>query len=99
MFSPQDIVEHRVSCRICKAMPTSMPAAEAVDLAILHMEIAKHKEMCYSYLGSLVDADARQLETSGYKGKTNAEAMRAAFKHYQQTIEHAIVAHTRKYPD
>ena len=73
--------------------------AEHHDAEILCAAIISKKQACYSYMESLDRADARQLETSGYKGKTNAEAMQIAFKHYQRDIKKLIEDHFKKYPD
>lgn len=76
-----------------------MDEQEKKDLDVLSAAVHTQKTACYSYLESLDKADARQLETSGYRGKTNAEAMQHAFRLFQRDIKKLIDAHVKKYPD
>jgi hypothetical protein len=76
-----------------------MTEQEAADLEVMKAAMQKKKLECYSYMESLDRADARQLETSGYGGKTNAEAMQHAFKMFQKDIKKLVDAHVKKYPD
>lgn len=85
---------------LAKAIMTPDPKnQEQRDLEKLRQEIRAKKDACYSYMESLDRADAQQLETSGYKGKTNAEAMQHAFRLFQREIKKLVDAHVRKYPD
>jgi hypothetical protein len=76
-----------------------MTEQEQADLDVMKAAILGKKLGCYSYMESLDRADARQLECSGYKGKTNAEAMQHAFRMFQQDIKKLIDQHVKKYPD
>lgn len=76
-----------------------MTDQEAINLTELKVQIQSKKNACWLYLVSLDQADARQLETAGHKGKTNAEAMQWAFRGYQKDLAKLVAAHIKKYPD
>lgn len=76
-----------------------MDATEQKDLDELKEAIKAKKISCYEYMVSLDRADARQLKTSGYTGKTNAEAMQDAFRRSKKEVDKLIAAYVKKYPD
>jgi hypothetical protein len=72
---------------------------EAQDLAEMLDKVREIKLNCFDLLRSIDRADARELETSGFGGKTQAEAMQGFFKQYLRDIERLHAAHLKKYPD
>lgn len=45
------------------------------------------------------ELDAEGLLHSGYRGKTNADAVLSTYKYFQKEMDAAIAAHIKKYPD
>jgi hypothetical protein len=76
-----------------------MTEQERIDIDKAKAEIQKIKDNTFDYLRELNRMDIRRLETSGYRNKTNAEAMQIAFNDAQKRIEKIWQAHFRKYPD
>jgi hypothetical protein len=76
-----------------------MTEQETKDLAELHVKMQEIKNQCYDYLRSLDRADRAELDISGYRGKSNAEAMQMAYKSYALRIEKLQKEYFRKYPD
>lgn len=66
---------------------------------LLLLEIKKIKENCFSMMRILDRSSKAELESAGYRNKTNAEAMQMSFRRYWQDVENAIKAHEKKYPD
>lgn len=74
-------------------------AEELADAAILRDKIQSAKNGIVGYLDTLDRATEITLEQCGYKGKTNAEAMRDAFHRYQKNVLELTRAHVKKWPD
>ena len=72
---------------------------EKQDLEILRAAIRREKESTFDFLRTLDRATGHDLLTMGYRGMTNAEAMRRAYHNSQARIEKLTQAHVRKYPD
>jgi hypothetical protein len=69
------------------------------DLNTMKQEIQKLKDTSFDYLHLLLKATPRELETSGYRNCTNAEAMELAFERFVKKIQDLQKKHTKKYPD
>lgn len=76
-----------------------MNEQEQKDLDVMKAQVEKEKLSTYHYLVHLSRMDARGLETSGYRGKTVAEAVLMALKSGEQKIKRLIDSHISKYPD
>jgi hypothetical protein len=76
-----------------------MTDQEKADLEAMLARKQEIQNTCFSMLASLDKAGERELETSGCKGLSNAEAMRKFFQIYQRDIKKLIDSHVRKYPD
>jgi hypothetical protein len=73
--------------------------AEEKDLVVLRAAIQQEKLNTYDYLREIERASEQDLTMSGYRGKTNAEAMRAVYKNSLARIEKLTKAHVKKWPD
>jgi hypothetical protein len=76
-----------------------MNEQEQKDLELLRVSIADAKMMCFEYLKYLNTATREHLDMSGYRGKSNAEAMQEHFQHRLKEIDKLTKVHLRKYPD
>jgi hypothetical protein len=76
-----------------------MTEQEQIDLDKAKAEVQKIQDNTFDYLRSLNRANKHELEISGYRNKTNAEAMQMAFNNAQKRIEKIWQDHVRKYPD
>lgn len=72
---------------------------EEQDAADLREAVGRVKIACYDHLRHVERYDARDLETSGYRGKTNAEAMQMIFQKYQKDIDKLKKEFLKKWPD
>lgn len=76
-----------------------MSEQEATDLVELKEAMRDEKLTSYSWLISLAEAKPDQLRTSGFGGKTNAEAVLAGLAMSKKKIDKLLADHLKKYPD
>jgi hypothetical protein len=72
---------------------------EEADLKEMLSKIQNVKDSAFDYLAEVQRMSPADLIASGYRNKTNAEAMAEAFKNAQGRIQRLTLAHVRKYPD
>ena len=72
---------------------------EQKDLDLMKIEEAKIIQTTWYLLHSLDRADEHTLAMCGYRGKTNADAMRLAYQSARWHIAKLHKAYYTKYPD
>lgn len=94
--------KHFLQCPSCKKPMylTRMVQPNELGLRELNkVEITRIVKDCYNYLRYVSRWDKKELDMSGYRGKTSGEAMLLAFKSYEARMEKLFEAHLKKYPD
>ena len=76
-----------------------MTEQEQKDLDILKAEQIRIKLACFEHLRYIHRYTERDLEISGFRGFSVAEAMKKNFETSQKEIEKLTDAYIRKYPD
>jgi hypothetical protein len=61
-----------------------------MTLEELRTAIEKERGLAFSSMRHLATADEKMLTACGYRGKTNADAVLAVFKYYDEKIEKMI---------
>ena len=62
-------------------------------------EVAKMKIAAYEHMRNASRYDARMLEISGFRGKTNADAVLSILQSTEKRIDKLYKEHLKKYPD
>lgn len=76
-----------------------MTEKEAEAIEILQKKIRDKKISTFEYLVSVSRLDARGLEVSGYRGKSNAQAMEMIVESAKKELEKLVDAHIKQFPD
>lgn len=76
-----------------------MTQQEELDLAYLKNKIKEKKISTFEYLVYVSRWTERDLEVSGYRGKTKAQAMEMIMASAMKDIKIMTDTHIKKYPD
>ena len=76
-----------------------MTDQEFADLNQMKQKMAQEKELLFSILQSLDRATPEELKYGGWRGMTNADAMRGAYQSCAARIEKLEEEYIKKYPD
>lgn len=75
-----------------------MTESEAKDLEVLKANIAKERELGFSYFRELDRMSDSELAMSGHRNGRD-KAIADSFRNYQKRIDNLTKEYIRKYPD